>query len=130
MGPLKIQILGDPRTKKNSSQIFRRGSKPFVSPSDAFKAYEAQALLQLPFVKIGISEPVNVRCVYYMATHRRVDLINLLGATMDILVKAGVLADDNANIVASHDGSRVRYDKRNPRVEIVIEEVRDADPEL
>ena len=34
-----------------------------------------------------------------------------------------VLADDNSRIVAAHDGSRVDYDKQNPRVEIWIEEM-------
>ena len=39
---------------------------------------------------------------------------------MDILVDAGILEDDNSNIVAGHDGSRVLYDKENPRTEILI----------
>ena len=52
----------------------------------------------------------------------KVDLCNLLGATCDILVKFGVIADDNCKIVKSHDGSRVLLDKENPRVEIEIEE--------
>ena len=55
-----------------------------------------------------------------MPTHRRVDQVNLLEATLDILVEYGVLADDNSNIVVSHDGSRVLYDKNNPRTEITI----------
>ena len=58
-----------------------------------------------------------------MPTRHRVDLTNLLNATNDILVKAGVLEDDNCKIVVSHDGSRVFYDKENPRVEIEITEV-------
>lgn len=66
---------------------------------------------------------MNVRCVYYMATRRKVDLANLIEATCDILVKAKVLADDNSQIVAAHDGSRVCYDKKNPRAEIWIEEM-------
>lgn len=70
-----------------------------------------------------ISACVNVRCVYYMKTARRVDLANLIEATTDILVKAHVLEDDNSKIVAAHDGSRVDYDKQNPRVEIWIEEM-------
>ena len=57
-----------------------------------------------------------------MRTHRRVDLVNLLEATCDILVDANVIADDNSGIVAGHDGSRVKYDKDNPRVEITITE--------
>ena len=55
-----------------------------------------------------------------MKTKRRVDLTNLLEAVDDMLVKAGVLADDNRDIVAGHDGSRVYYDKDNPRIEIDI----------
>lgn len=66
---------------------------------------------------------MNVRCVYYMKTARRVDLANLIEATTDILVKARVLEDDNSKIVAAHDGSRVEIDRQNPRVEIEIEEM-------
>lgn len=64
-----------------------------------------------------------MRCLYYMPDHRRVDLTNLLEATDDILVKAGVLDDDRATIVAAHDGSRVLLDRKNPRVEIEITEM-------
>lgn len=64
--------------------------------------------------------PVNVQCVYYMPTRHRVDLVNLLEATNDILVAGGVLADDNCKVIAAHDGSRVDFDKYNPRVEITI----------
>lgn len=55
-----------------------------------------------------------------MDSRRRVDLVNLLEGTCDILVDAGILEDDNSNIVAGHDGSRVLYDKDNPRCEILI----------
>ena len=68
---------------------------------------------------------MNVRCVYYMKTARRVDLANLIEATTDILVKTRVLEDDNSKIVAAHDGSRVELDRKNPRVEIEIEEMED-----
>lgn len=61
-----------------------------------------------------------MRCLYYMPNRRRVDLVNLMEATCDILVKAGVLDDDRAAIVAGHDGSRVLLDRQNPRVEIEI----------
>ena len=75
----------------------------------------------LPKLNEPINEPVNVRCIYYMPTHRRVDLVNLQEATLDILVKYGVLEDDNCNIVVSMDGSRVEYDKDEPRTEVIIE---------
>jgi Holliday junction resolvase RusA-like endonuclease len=64
---------------------------------------------------------VNIKCLYYMGTRRKVDLVNLLEATCDILTDAGVIADDNSRIVAGHDGSRVLYDKDRPRVEIEID---------
>lgn len=92
-----------------------------VIPSPQYRQYEKDCLWQIPpKAKQSIDIPVNVQCVYYMPTRRRVDLVNLLEATMDILVAAGVLADDNCRIVAAHDGSRVDHDKNNPRVEITI----------
>jgi Holliday junction resolvase RusA-like endonuclease len=59
-----------------------------------------------------------------MPTQRRVDLANLIEALQDILVAAHVLADDNCKIVVSTDGSRVFYDKSNPRTEVEIREVK------
>lgn len=121
---MKLTLYGDPRTKKNSSRILRSGSgRPFVAHSKAFEEYQESCLWQIRAPHSPISARVNVRCVYYMKTARRVDLANLIEATTDILVKAGVLADDNSKIVAAHDGSRVEHDKKNPRAEIWIEEM-------
>ena len=119
---LKITIPGNPVTKKNSQRIFTRNGKPFVMPSAAYKQYESDAGWHIRCKGLGIDCPVNVKCVYYMATHRRVDLANLLEATCDMLVKYGVLKDDCSEIAASHDGSEVLYDREHPRVEIEITE--------
>ena len=81
----------------------------------------------MPTLDAPIDYPVNVECKYYMPTKRRVDLQNLLAATMDILVKHKVLADDNRNIVYANDGSRVLYDKQFPRTEIVITAINEED---
>lgn len=118
---LKLILRGDPRTKKNSQQIIRAGNRRMVISSPQYRAYERECLLQIPHkFKQRIDMPINLQCVYYMPTRRRVDLVNLLEATNDILVAAGVLEDDNCRIVAAHDGSRVDHDKYNPRVEITI----------
>lgn len=69
-----------------------------------------------------IDKPVNVKALFYMDARRRVDLVNLQGALLDVLVRAGLLADDNSSIVASMDGSRVLYDKDRPRTEVIITE--------
>lgn len=121
MSSKMIVIPLEPRTKKNSQRIVNNGVRPYIIQSKAYKAYEKQALY---FIRpLGIDYPVNVRCLFYMKTHRRVDLVNLLEAIDDILVKAGAIEDDNCEIVAGHDGSRVYYDKDNPRTEIYIEEI-------
>ena len=117
-----MTIPGDPRTKKNSQRILRTGNRTFIAPSSAYVQYEKDCGWFLKGKGLQIDYPVNVKCVYFMKTYRKVDLGNLLAATCDILVKYGVLKDDCAEIVVSHDGSAVRYDKENPRVEIEITE--------
>lgn len=121
-------LKGAPRTKKNHQQILRnRSGRPFVAPSKDFLLYQEKCLWQIKTPQRSISEAVNVKAVYYMPNRRRVDLVNLLEATDDILVKAGVLADDCAAVVAGHDGSRVLLDRKRPRVEITITEMEEAD---
>ena len=119
---------GAPRTKKNHQQILRnRSGRPFVAPSKDFLVYQEKCLWQIKTPHRAISEAVNVKCLYYMETRRRVDLTNLLEATDDILVKAGVLGDDCSTVVAAHDGSRVLLDRKNPRVEIEISKLQPAE---
>lgn len=129
MNELRFTIDTVARSKKNSMQILvnPKTHRPFISPSSAYKAYRKAALMLIPNdVRQGIDYPVNVQCVYYMETRRRVDMCNLIEATLDVLVDAGVLADDNSNIVAGHDGSRVLYDKEHPRTEIIITRIEDG----
>ena len=120
---MHITLNGTPRTKKNSQRIIRFGRGSRIIPSQAYMDYaeacEVQLLVQRA-TNAGIDYPVNVSCVYYMPTRRKVDLTNLNEAIHDILVDNFVLIDDNRDIIASTDGSRVEYDKQNPRVEITI----------
>lgn len=117
---IKVIIPGNPTTKKNSNEIHinPKTGQRFVSPSQRFKEYQDMALWFVP--QEGIDYPINLKCVYYREDKRKVDLCNLLEATCDILVKGGTIADDNYTIVASHDGSKVLIDRKNPRVEIEI----------
>lgn len=120
---IRITIPLPPVTKKNSQRIVLVRNRPMILPSQKYKDYERDAMPALLPYRKGYTGPVNLRCLYYMPTRRRVDLCNLLEATCDLLVHHGVLADDNSAVVASHDGSRVLYDKEHPRTEIYIEEV-------
>lgn len=128
---IKFNIPLEPISKKNSQRILLnpRTRKPFIMPSEKYKQYERDAAHFLSMVNVWdapIKAPVNIKCEFYMKTRRRVDLTNLLEAIDDILVKYGVLEDDNYNIIVSHDGSRVYYDKENPRTVVEITAAKDA----
>lgn len=121
---IKFTIPLAPISKKNSQRIMTNSAtgKPFIMPSAQYKQYERDAAYFIPRLprRASINEPVNVKCLFYMPTRRKVDLTNLLEAIDDVMVKTGLLADDNSDIVQSHDGSRVLYDKDRPRTEIII----------
>lgn len=121
---VKFTIPLPPITKKNHQQIVRpKGmNRPIVVPSKQYSQYEKDASHYIPKGKM-ISVPVNVKCVFYMQTKRKCDLTNLLEAVDDIMVRCGLLADDNYTIIHSHDGSRVMYSKDNPRTEVEISEI-------
>lgn len=113
-------IRTSPHTKKNSQVIAKHNGRTFVVQNKLYKQYEKECLKAIEPPEKPIDEPINVQMRFFMPTKRRVDLVNLENACLDILVRAGVLQDDNHNIVYSMDGSRVFYDKENPRTEVEI----------
>ena len=122
---IKFTIPLPPISKKNSQRIMmnRQTGKPFISPSKQYKDYESAAMWFIPKLRQPnpINQPVNIKCLFYMPTKRKCDLTNLLEAIDDVMVKAGLLEDDNYTVIESHDGSRVLYDKDNPRTDVFIE---------
>lgn len=125
---IKFELPVRPVTKKNSGQIVIRGSYPILLPSKQYLQFEKDVMPYFVHVlnETGvINYPVNMQCCFYMETHRKVDLCNLLNAVDDAMVKSGLILDDNRDIIAGHDGSRVYYDKFNPRIEITITELKD-----
>lgn len=117
-----------PVTKKNSQRIVMRGKWPRILPSKQYVDYEKKAI---PFCPVlGIDTPVNIEAIYYMSRRDKVDITNLESALMDVLVKAGTIVDDNCSIVVSTDGSRVRYDKSNPRTVVRITASDEVEPEF
>lgn len=118
MSAIVFTIELTPITKKNSQQIIRVKGRPVIVPSKKYREYETAATPFCPYLLIDY--PVNIEAHYYRSTRRRVDITNLESALMDTLVHAGTLSDDNCRIVVSTDGSRVHYDKENPRTEVII----------
>lgn len=102
--------------------------RQFIRQGGALQEYSINAYPFLqPKPKEPISKPVHIQYKFYMKTRRKVDTLNLQAAADDLLVLAEIIQDDNSSIVKHHDGTRVYYDKENPRTEIYIydyEEVR------
>ena len=119
---MQITIPLEPVTKKNSQRILinKATGRAFIAPSAKYKAYEKACALYVHKRIVPIDIPVNVKMVFYTKTHRRCDLVNHEESCLDILVKYGILSDDNSNIVVTMDGSQVLYDKDHPRTEITI----------
>lgn len=125
---IKFTIPTAPRSKKNNGRIVMRGNYPILLPSEQYLKFEKESLPYFNHVKSTagvINYPVNCECIFYMDARRKVDLANLLNAVDDAMVKSGLIIDDNRDIIAGHDGSRVLHDKANPRIEITISEMQD-----
>lgn len=120
----------NPRPKKNEHRIAGSGPKCPVC-----KKYKKQfvrngknttdfAFFAAKYLRPKPAKPITgpVQLVYrcYRETRHRVDDLNLYEALDDLLVKEGVLSDDNINVIRSRDGSRCFYDKERPRAEIFI----------
>lgn len=117
---MKITIPIEPVTKKNHSQVVMVKGRPIVLPSKPYQEYEKKCKPYIPKIEKPIDFPINLECHFYKGTHRKCDITNLLQAVCDILVKYKFIEDDNYSIIASMDGTRVFYDKENPRTEIYI----------
>ena len=127
----------DPRTKKNHQTIAGKGpvchvcgkrAKQYIRQGHANTEYAARAARFLhPKPREPLAGPVKIQYRLYMQTRRKVDDLNLYAALDDILVHEGVLKDDNINVIRDRDGSRVFYDKENPRAEIYIYEYREEE---
>lgn len=125
MEALTIEIPIEPRSKKNSMQIIRIGGSPRLIPSKQYSLWRDNCCdhiwLNYPqFRELLIDEPINLKVTYFMGTRRKVDITNLHSAVSDMLVDAHIIKDDNRDICAAYDGSRVFYDKQNPRCIIEI----------
>lgn len=124
---IEFTIPIQPVTKKNSQQIITnpKTGRPFIIPSKQFREFEKYCKPYLMSVKdtIGfINYPINIKCIFYVSKRLKYDLTNLLEAIDDVMTVSGLILDDNRDIIAGHDGSRVFHDSARPRIEITIEE--------
>lgn len=125
MKPIKIEIPGSIRSKKNSMRPVTIGGvkqpkRVILIPSKAYKKWEEGARkeikTQLPqgwrVIKEGVS--VSVACYY---KGKKPDLSGCLESIGDCL--EGIVWENDGQIV-SWDGSRVVHDKEHPRTIIQV----------
>lgn len=120
-------IYGDCASQKNNKRIVynKRTNKPMIVSSKKATEWRKRALEQMKadhVPKLMLDEPLNAKIIIYRKNRRggAGDLNNFLQAPLDVLVEYGVIKDDNRDIIYSVDGSRLEYDKENPRVEIEL----------
>jgi len=124
---IKITIPLLCRSKKNSEQLIPnpKTGKTMIIQSKLYYQFERDCGYFLKKYAKHIDYPVNLKCTFYVPDKRKRDLTNLENAIADIMIKYGVIEDDNYNIVAGWDGSRVKYEKGREETIIEIEELKD-----
>ena len=119
-----------PRTKKNSSQAVRMGEMcPLcklrkgparVFPSKAFRAWQKGLIAFVdkhPELRLCLEAPIAVRALVYR--DRNVgDFDGFMQALGDGMQEAGIILNDRQ--IQHRDGSRLRVDHVNPRIEVDI----------
>lgn len=128
---MKFTIPVKPRTKKNHMQLVTlKTGRQMLLPSKAYKQFEKEVLnfvAENPLIiksneefKLPIQDRINLKCTFYKEKDYKADLAGYIQAIQDALVKAGVIADDNHKIIESTNGSKVKLDRDNPRIEVEI----------
>ena len=116
---MKFIIEGETPAKKNSRITLPNGR---TIPSKNYRAWHKSALLQVEVMAIGheaISYPVAISLSFYHGDLRRRDSDNGTSSILDLLVDAGILADDNWQIVRILNVYN-QSDKGHARCEIMI----------
>ena len=116
---MKICILGEVISKKNSQRIVRFGGHSSIRPSKAYDKYQKSAVEQLQGLEWQGEYPVKMTMYLYRQSLRRFDYDNMLNAVQDCLVKAGVIDDDTMNHLTPVVLGWEKDDMR-PRVEIEL----------
>jgi Holliday junction resolvase RusA-like endonuclease len=117
---IHLTLLGQVPSLKNRKQLFIRGGKPAMVSNKLHRDWEIDALWQLKGKAVVTDYPATLTCIFYNGDKRKRDNSNMLDSVQDVLVKAGILEDDNCWLL-DVGGLHSEYDKDNPRVEIFFE---------
>lgn len=121
---IRFTVWGSPRTKKTSNQVVTKG-RVRVLPSKAWSRWVKTAPILRGITReepvrqvLSIADrPYNI-CATFYRDARRGDAVGYYQGLADLLEKRGVISDDKW--LCAWDGSRLRVDRVNPRVEVVL----------
>lgn len=118
---MHLVLPGRVPSKKNSKRIVIVGGRPRIISSEAFLTWHEEMMLRIrphrPKTPI-LSASVAIK--FFAESRRRFDLSNAAESVMDLLVDAGILADDSAFNVGDLHLKLGGVESKNPRAEVVL----------
>lgn len=114
---LRLVVPGAPRTKKNHGSVIVQQGRPKHIPSDPWMRWRDGAMERMRVPGMLPDRPYNVAALFYRDSDTG-DAVGYYQGLADLLQEAGVVSDDKW--LVSWDGSRLRKDAAQPRVELVI----------
>lgn len=112
-------IQGRIPSKKNSRVLSYVNGRIRSFPNKQYTQWHKRVIWTLPNIRFERVDLITVD--FWMPDKRRTDLTNKVESIMDLLVDAGMIPDDNCEIVRS---LLLRYqgiDRENPHVDIKLE---------
>lgn len=118
---MNFTLTGHIVSKKNSKRAFMRNGRQFVLPSLAYADWEKDALRQLTIQKVRpVQSPVSLKMNLWARDNRTSDLENKVSSIQDLLVKAGIIPDDDWKTLPEVSAIYMGLDKKNPRAEVEL----------
>ena len=118
----KYKIIGETVSKKNNNK-FNSKSKRMYKTKGYIDWYNDAVIQLRPQIKVKLIEhPVEIYMRFVHGDNRRRDSDNGQTSILDLLVREGVIADDNwfiaRRLIVEND-----YEKGNPYCEITIKDL-------
>ncbi len=115
---MTITLPGRVPSKKNSKRIFCASGRPRVLSSEAYVTWHEEMMLRVR--RHRPKTPIlsaSVAITFFAESRRRFDLTNAAESVMDLLVDAGILADDSWTVVPRLDLRFGGVESSNARAE-------------